>query len=80
MTQGSEKDYRANNIAMIILRANKRASKGDDRGTAPPMFLLLARTGHGGSILLDHLCQQRASFSRFIVALQQVWEKNEMRF
>jgi hypothetical protein len=55
MTIGLKKDYRAYNNVTIILSADERASKGDDRGRGPPSFLLRARTGCLGSILLDHL-------------------------
>jgi hypothetical protein len=68
MTKWSEKDYRAHNNAMIILSADERVPTGDDRGRGPPSFLLPARTGRRGSILLDHLWQRRASLSLIIVA------------
>ena len=56
---GSEKDYRARNIATIILSAAKRASTGDDPRRGPPSFLPHARAGHLGSNLLDHLWQRK---------------------
>jgi hypothetical protein len=75
MTPESEKDYRASNIIAFILSTAGTASTGDDRRRGMPSFLPLARTVLLDSILLDHLWLQKASWSRLMVATQQVGEK-----
>jgi hypothetical protein len=76
ITPGSEKDYRASSNTSFILSVAWMASTGTHHGRGMSSFLPLAQTG-----LLDsnwplvYLWQQKASFSRLMVATQQVREK-----
>jgi hypothetical protein len=78
ITPRSEKDYKASNIIVFILSVAWTASTGDDRRRDLPSFLPLAWASHQGSIMLLHLWQQKASWSRLMVATQQVGEKDDM--